>query len=66
MAVAAIGSVGATTAPSTNAVAQLSPITAWATTATAAMVINTSPTASRPIGRAFARRSRSEVKNAEE
>ena len=66
IAVAAIGSVGATTAPSTNAVAQLSPITAWATTATAAIVINTSPIASRPIGRAFARRSRSEVKNAEE
>ena len=35
IAVAAIGSVGETTAPSTKAAAQSSPIAAWATTATA-------------------------------
>ena len=66
IAVAAIGSVGETTAPSTKAAAQSSPIASWATTATTTIVIRTRPTASRPIGRAFARRSRSEVKNADE
>ena len=65
IAVAAIGSVGETIAPSTNAADQGSSGTiACATTATATMVSSTSPTASSPTGRTFARRSRSEVKNA--
>ena len=65
IAVAAIGSVGETIAPSTNAAGQVSPsTTACATTATPTVVTTTSPIASRPIGFAFARRSRSEVKNA--
>ena len=65
IAVAAIGSVGETIAPSTNALAHGRPsIAAWATTATTAVVASTIPTASRPIGLTFARRSRREVKNA--
>ena len=65
IAVAAIGSVGETTAPSTKAAAQGRPGTiACATTATTTIVSRTSPTARRPTGRTFARRSRSEVKNA--
>ena len=50
IAVAAIGSVGETTAPSTKAAAQLIPIAQCATTATTTIVIRTSPIASRPIG----------------
>ena len=65
IAVAAIGSVGETTAPSTNAAAHGSPGTiSCATTATTTIVSRTRPTASSPTGRRFARRSRSEVKNA--
>ena len=65
IAVAAIGSVGETTAPSTNAAAHGSPGTiACATTATTTIVRRTRPTASSPTGRRFERRSRSEVKNA--
>ena len=67
IAVAAIGSVGETTAPSTNAAAPGHVVDrVWATTATATVVAITSPIASRPIGRTFARSSRSDVKNAEE
>ena len=62
IAVAAIGSVGATTAPSTKAGAQPSPTARWATTATAAIVVATSPVASSEIGCAFTRKSRNEVK----
>ena len=65
IAVAAIGSVGETIAPSTKAGGQSRPgITAWATAATATIVASTSPTASSAIGRTFARSSRSEVKKA--
>ena len=64
IAVAAIGSVGETIAPSVNAAAHGSPTTSCATTATATVVASTSPIASRPIGRMFVRRSRSEVKKA--
>ena len=64
--VAAIGSVGETTAPSTNAPLQDMLSTHWwATTATTPMVAITRPIASIPIGTAFARRSRSPVKNAD-
>ncbi len=67
IAVAATGSVGETIAPSTNAAAHDIPgITAWATTATTSIVASTNPTASRPIGRRFARRSRRLVKKAAE
>ena len=66
IAVEAIGSVGATTAPRTNAALHDSPpIAAWATTATVTVVATTSPTARMPIERAFALRSRTDVKNAE-
>ena len=65
--VAASGSVGATIAPSANAIAHGSPsITAWATTATTTIVTATSPIDSIEIARRFARRSRSEEKNAAE
>ena len=65
--VAAIGSVGETIAPRTNAAGHDRPsTTACATTATATVVATTSPTASCEIARTFARRSRSEVKNAAE
>ncbi len=64
IAVAAIGSVGDTTAPSTNASAQARSVTACATTATPTVVIATSPTASSEIGRRFCRSSRSPVKYA--
>jgi len=65
IAVAAIGSVGETTAPSTNAAAHgRSGTIACATTATTTIVRSTRPTASNPTGRTFERRSRSEVKNA--
>ena len=50
IAVAAIGSVGDTTAPSTNASAQERSATPCATTATPAIVSRTSPTASSEIG----------------
>jgi hypothetical protein len=66
IAVDAIGSVGATTAPSTNAALHGNPsIAAWATTATVTVVATTSPTARTPIARAFARKSRTGVKNAD-
>ena len=67
IAVAAIGSVGETTAPNTNAAAHdMSSTSAWATTATATIVVITSPIARSPIGRTFARSSRKDVKNADE
>ena len=62
---AASGSVGATTAPSTKAAAQGSPIQACAASATVTTVTATSPIASSPIERMLRRRSRSDVKNAE-
>jgi hypothetical protein len=59
VAVAATGSVGATTAPSTNAAGQLMPSTAaWATTATATIVMSTTPTARNDSVPSSARRSR--------
>ena len=62
---AATGSVGPTMAPSANAAAHGMPGTAACTaTATATMVNSTSPIADMAIGRMFARRSRSEAKNA--
>ena len=60
----ATASVGETIAPSTNDSAQPSPTTSWATTATAAIVTNTSGIESMAIGLALRRRSRTEVKNA--
>jgi hypothetical protein len=63
IAVAAIGSVGATTAPSTNEAGQLRPVARWATAATPSIVATTRPIASRPIGFRFARKSRRLVKN---
>ena len=52
-------------APSTNAALQdMESTAAWATTATTVMVAITSPIASIPMGRAFARRSLREVKKA--
>src|ERR671934_3051731 len=57
--VAAIGSVGETTAPSTNAAFhEKSSIVQCATAATVTVVTTTRPTASRLIGLAFCRRSR--------
>ena len=65
IAVAAMGSVGETIAPSTKALGQVRPSTnACATTATPTVVITTRPTASSPIGRTLALRSRSDVKKA--
>ena len=65
IALEAVGSVGATIAPSTNASGQPSPaMTACATTATASIVTRTSPIARNAIAFTFARSSRSEVKNA--
>ena len=62
-AVAATGSGGATSAPSATAAAIGSPGTiAWATTATTAVVTNTSATASRKIGRLLAVNCRQEVR----
>ena len=59
IAVAAIGSVGETTAPSTNAAAHGRPGTiSCATTATTTIVRSTRPIASSPTGRKFARKSR--------
>jgi hypothetical protein len=64
--VAAIGSVGETTAPRTKAAFQEKPsIHQCAAAATVTVVTTTRPTASRLIGLAFMRRSRSEVKNAD-
>ena len=60
----ATASVGETIAPSTKAGPQSSPITWWATSATATIVTPTSGIDSSAIGRAFRRRSRTEVKNA--
>ena len=53
-ALAETGSVGPSTAPSTNAAAHGMPMTALATAATAPIVTRTRPTASRPIGFALA------------
>ena len=50
---AASGSVGETTAPSANAAAMGSPMTAWATIATAVIVTSTSPTELSVIPRRF-------------
>ena len=62
VAVAAIGSVGATTAPSTNAAGQLSPsISACATTATAPIVPSTSASTSTESGRHSAFSSRGDA-----
>src|SRR6185312_16407031 len=64
--VAAIGSVGETTAPSTNAAFHENPpIHQCAAAATVRVVTATRPTASRLIGAAFWRRSRRDVKNAD-
>ncbi len=52
-AAADTGSVGPSTAPSTNAAAHGMPSTAFATAATAAIVTSTSPTASSEIGAQF-------------
>ena len=60
----ATASVGDTIAPSTKDSPHPRPITSCATTATAAIVAVTTPIESSAIGRAFWRRSRSEVKNA--
>ncbi len=65
--VAAIASGGETMAPSASAIGQPSSGTrAIATTATAIVVVITSPTASRRIGRMLRHRSRTERKNAPE
>ena len=56
-AAAATGSVGPTTAPSTNASGHDSPIRWCPTRATATTVASTSPTASSEIGPALARSS---------
>ncbi len=65
IAVAAVGSVGETIAPRTNALGQPSPGTiACATTATPTMVASTRPTARAVIRAALARSSRSGVKKA--
>ena len=65
IALEAVGSVGATIAPSTNDSAQPRPgMKACATAATASIVTSTSPIARNPIAFMFARSSRSEVKNA--
>src|SRR5215207_6530595 len=62
VATAATGSVGPTTAPSTNAASQLIPGTiAWATTATAPIVASTSPIESSASGRSSAPSSRGEA-----
>ena len=67
MAEAAIGSVGETIAPSTNAAAHGRPsIASCATTATTTVVSSTRPTERIEIGTTFARRSRSDAKNAAE
>ena len=64
--VAAIGSVGETTAPRTNASCHEKPsIHQCAAAATVTVVTATSPTARRLIGAAFCLRSRSDVKKAE-
>ena len=64
IAVAAIGSVGETTAPRMNASAQPRSVIACATSATPTIVSTTSPIASSEIGRRFRRSSRSPVRNA--
>ena len=64
IAVAAIGSVGETTAPRTNASAQPRSVTSCATTATPTVVSPTTPIASSEIGRMFCRSSRRPVKYA--
>ncbi len=64
--VAATGSVGPTTAPSTNAAAQDMPATSWATTATATIVATTSPTARSVISPATRRSAWVEARYASE
>ena len=65
IAVAATGSVGETTAPSTKAASHDMPsTTSWATTATPTIVKITRPIASRLIGLTLSRSSRSEEKKA--
>ena len=63
ISVAATASGGETTAPSTNATDQVMPgTTACATSATPDMLAMTRPTASKPIARRLAAKSRHEVK----
>ncbi len=63
IAVAATASGGATIAPRAKAAGQPRPgMSAWATSATAAVVVRTSPTDRRPIARRFFLKSRIEVK----
>jgi hypothetical protein len=64
IAVAATASVAETIAPKTNAAPHGSPATQWATAATTTVVISTSPTASKRIGRRLNLKSRQEVKSA--
>ena len=66
ISVAASASVGETIAPSVNATAHERWIHSCATSPTAAIVVPTRPNARSEIGRLFARRSRSDVKNAPE
>ena len=67
IAVAATASVGATIAPSTNAAGQeRSSMNLCATAATDSIVVSTSPSASSESGLMLVRRSRSDVKNADE
>ncbi len=66
ISVVASASVGDTTAPSVKALAHPRPSAECPTHATPHMVAATTPIASREIGRRFARRSRSPVKNADE
>jgi hypothetical protein len=66
ISVAASASVGETTAPSVKATDQGKPIQSCATTATAVIVVATSPNASSEIARLLIRKSRSDVKNAPE
>ena len=66
IAVAATASGGETMAPSVNATAQSRPgMAAWTTTVTTTVVATTRPIASDRIGRAWARKSRTDVKKAE-
>ena len=65
MATDATASVGETMAPRVNATAHGNPgSAAWATAPTASVVANTRPTASSPIGRRLALKSRHEVSQA--
>ena len=67
IAVAATASVGATIAPTTNDTGHERPeMNVWQTAATVTVVTSTSPTASNESGLMLVRRSRSDVKNADE